>query len=537
MPEVFSTRAFPSLEGEGWRLGEKPNRVKFEPSLEKLGGPGLGFLALFGGQILLIYLVQAQLAEVLMAKPEFLFLRVLPGLVWPLALAWLGSAWLARRRPAGPATAVPLGFSLGTTQLIVAGLLIPIFRQGMAQGISAESAGGLAWSASVALTLLVGLVQLMIAPFAHRLAGTLSLSLCLALGAALALVSTVNYLPWLQLHPFLVVAGVLPLAAFVLVGLPRPFALPLGWLVLGAGWVAQVASGTGFTLPDLSGSLLPNWEFRWVEQGLGYLWVQPEFLSVAVPLMLALQMRDLLLLRECQSQPNPPSARSTLLGLGLLNVFGASLGCGLPLSVLPGYLGYKRLGAGQFFSQAAGLFLLFLALLGGFGPVCSWLPLPTLGVVFVAQRLLSAGTSVNLLAAPSGFLLVAAWLPFLMFGGDSRSTLVGLVWGGMAVTLLRGTPNQTAWVCLAGSLLSWSGILHQARWAPDFDPMAGTYLVLAILFRIGHVIRTELPKDHAPPEPVAPDLPSDSSDSHGMSAFGIPGDSRSAEGAGSSHAG
>ena len=499
---------------------------------ENVGGAGLSLLALLGGQLVLIYVVQAQLAETLVSKPEFVYLTVLPGLVWPLALAWLFSAWQARRHAAsspqtGWATAIPLGYSLASAGMIGLGLLVPIFHQGVAQGHSVENAGSLAWSAAVAVTLLVGLCQVMLAPIAHRLAGALSLPVCLALGGALAGASIVARIPWLLQHPLLVYGGLVPLVAFVLVGLPRPFGLSLGWITLGAGLVAQISSGTTFELPDLSGSLLPNWQIDWIQDGLAYLWLQPEFLSVAVPMLLACLVRDLVLLRECQSQPNPPSVRNTLLGVGLLNILGACLGCGLPLGVLPGYLGYRRWGGGQFYSQGSGLLLAAFGLLGGFGTVFSWLPLPTLGTVLVAQLLISAGISVNQLGAQSGYLLVACWLPFGANLGEGFALVVSLIWGGIAVTAHSDRLGKAAWVCLAGSLLASTGMLHRNVWDPDFDPVAGAYLFTAILFRIGYVMRAEAPATSEPPPPLVPELPSDSSESPDKTACDSPVDSPS----------
>lgn len=506
---------------------------------ETRAGGGLSKLALLGGQLLLIYLLQGQLAQGLVSKPEFIYLTVLPGLVWPLVVAWLFSAWQARRHPgssaaAGWVTAVPLGFNLVAAGWLSSGLLLPVFRQGVAQGIAVENAGNLAWSAAVACTLLVGLLQLILAPLAHRLVASLSLSVCQTLGAALAGTLVLALLPWLQQHPLLSLSGLLPLLAFGLVGLPRPFGLSLGWLLLGAGLCAQLASSTPFELPDLAGMLLPNWRVGWIEGGLQYLWLQPEFLSGAIPLLLVALVRDLVLLRECQSQPNPPSVRSTMLGLGCLNVLGACLGCGLPLGVLPGFVGFRRWGGGQFYSQASGLLLATLGLAGIFGAAFRWIPLPTLGVVLAVQLLVSALASLNRLPHPHGALLLAAWLPFWNSSGESPALLVGLVWGGLAVTAQAGRWDQAARVALLGCILAYTGILHHNLWQPDFDPVAGTYLAAAVLMRIRHVMSSVPPKERELPPPAGPEPPDDSTGSPGTLAFGIPADSRSAEGAGSS---
>lgn len=497
---------------------------------EKVGGAGLSLLALLGGQLLLIYMVQAQMADVLVSKPEFVYLTVLPGLVWPLALAWFYSAWQARKHPgsspqAGWVTAIPLGYSMASAVLLGVGLLGPIFRQGVAQGNQIQQAGNLAWSAAVALTLLIGLCQLMLAPVAHRLTRALSLPVCLALGAALAGLSLLLRLPWLVQHPLMALGGLLPMVAFLMAGLPRPFGLSLGWIVFGLGLCAQLASGTTFELPDLSGSLLPNWQITWIEDGFQYLWLQPEFFSVGIPLIVAALARDLVLLRECQSQPNPPSARATLLGLGLLNVLGAGLGCGLPLGVLPGFLGYRRWGAGQFYAQAGGLWLAAFGLLGGFGTAFSWLPLPTLGLILVAQLLTSAASSVNQIGVQPGYLLVACWLPFTANSGEGFALLVGLVWGSIAVTARADRLGEAAWVCLAGSLLAYTGMLHRNLWDPDFDPQAGAYLVTAVLLRIGHVMRAGAAAESVPQPPPAELLPPDSSESPDKLACDTPADS------------
>lgn len=496
---------------------------------EKLGGAGLCLLSLLGGQLLVIYLLQSQLSEALHARPEFLYLHVLPGLVWPLAFSWLFSAWQARRHPGsskqGWVTAVPLGFSLPQVTLLTVSLMIPIYRQATAQ-LQVDAASNVTWSACVALTLLVGLCQILLAPFAHRLTGKFSLSLCLALGSALAISSLTGMLPWMEQQPLLLLAGLLPLAAYLMVGLPRPFGLSNGWLVLITGVIAQLASGTSFEVPDYQSTLLPNWQLSWIESGLQYLWVQPEFLTVAVPVIVAALLRDLVLLREAQVQANAPAPRSTLLGLGVLNVLGACLGCGLPLAILPGYLGYRRWGGGQFYSQAAGLLLGLFALLGGFGRFFAWMPLPTLGFVLAALLLTSAANSVNWIRQPNGILLASCWLPFLAGIGSGSPLLMALVWGGIAVCVQGDRLSAAAAVALGGSVLTASGILHRHLWDPDFDPLAGTYLLLALVLRVGHLV----PHSAAPaaPPPPAQELPTDSNESPGRSASGIPADSPSA---------
>lgn len=502
------------------------------PREEKLGGAGLCLLSLLGGQLLVIYLMQAGLSESLFYRPEFVYLRVLPGLVWPLAASWLFSAWQARRHPGNTGqssvTAIPLGYSLGLATLLAASLMTPMYHQALAQKLPSESAGNLTWSACVALTLLVGLCQILLSPIAHRLVYSLSLSLSLSLGAAIAVNSMGGFLPWVQLHPLLLVAGLVPLAAYLIVGLPRPFGLSTAWLVLGAGLLAQIFSGTNFEVPDYQSTLLPNWQLSWIEEGLRYLWLQPEFLTVCVPVVVAALTRDLVLLRESQSQPNPPLARNTLLGLGCLNVVGACLGCGLPLGILPGYLGYRRWAGGQTYSQAAGLLLVLFSLLGGFGLAFAWVPLPTLGILLAALLLTSASSSINQTRQPNGILLACCWMPFLVNLGSGSPLLLALIWGGMAVSVQEGHLVRASLVALLGSLLTATGVLHRNLWEPDFDAMAGAYLLLAILLRVGHVAPGLLPAVGAPPRPPAPESPPGNSENPDTSVCDNPVDSPSA---------
>lgn len=507
------------------------------PSSGKLpGGASLSFLALLGGQLVLIYLFQQQLAEVLVTKPEYLYLRVLPGLTWPLCFAWLFAAWRARSRRA---TALPLGYSLLGALWLVTAVLQPIFRQGLAQGIGVERAGSLAWSAGVALTLIVGVGQLVLAPLAPYLLRWWSRSLCLCLGGAISLVQVALILPWMMANPLLSVSGLIALA-FLPVGLPKPFGLSAAWLAVGAGCMAQVVSSTSFPVPELSGSLLPNWEWGFIRSGFDFLWVQPEFLSGAVPMILGSLMRDLVLLRESQSQDSPPRVGVTLLGVGFLNVLGAFIGCGLPLGVLPGFLGFRRLEGGQLYSQAAGLALLALCLLGGFSQLVSLLPLPTLGVLLSGQLLLSASTGLNGMGPNAGTLLAASWLPLFASVGTGSNALspaaylTSLVWGGIAVSVRSQQFDAAAWVSLSGSVLASTGLLHGRGFTMEFDEFAGAYLTLAILFRVGHLLRERpAPATPEPPPALDEEILLDNNENLGRLAFDNPGDSRSAEGAGS----
>lgn len=489
--------------------------------VEKLGGAGLCLLSLLGGQLLVIYLLQAQLTGALFSRPEFLYLRVLPGMAWPLVAAWLFSAWQARRNPG--VTALPLGYSLGLATLLSTSLMAPMYQQAIAKMLP-ESACSLTWSACVALTLLVGLSQILLAPFAHRLSFSLSLPLCLSLGAAVSIQSLSGLLPWLQEHPLMALAGLVPVVAYLVVGLPRPFGFSAAWLVLGTGLAAQLFTGSSFEVPDFHSTLLPNWQLSWIEDGLQFLWLRTEFLTVAVPVLVASLIRDLVLLRESQAYPNAPSARTSMLGLGLINVLGACLGCGLPLAILPGYLGYRRWGGGQFYSQAAGLLLVLFSLLGGFGQFFAWVPLPTLGIVLAALLLSSAGVSIQQVRQPNGALLACCLAPFLAGVGTGSPLLLGLIWGGIAVSVQGQRFSKAALVALAGSVLTASGVLHRDLWEPDFDPLAGTYFLLAILLRVGDVALAA----QRLPRPPALESPSGNSESPSKSVSDSLGDSPSA---------
>lgn len=490
------------------------------------GGAGLSLLALLGGQLLLLSLLQTQLADVLVIKPEYFYFHVLPGVVWPLAGAWLFSAWRARHRPRS--TALPLGYSLITTVAVVTGVLTPVYRLGLGQGLNTEQAGDLAWSAGLALTLLIGVSQLLLSLVAPLVLRTWSPSLFLALGSALAGGALAAYLPGLLQQPLLSMAAWLPLTAFALVRLPRPFQLSLAWIVLGVGLMAGVLTGTSFDLPGSSGMLVPSWHGEALLRGLESLLLQPEFLSAVVPLWIVCLARDLLLLGESQTLPHPPERRSALVGSGLFNILGAVLGCGIPLGLLPGFPGFQRWGANQFYCQGAGILLVCLSL--GAGAV-DWLPLPTLAAVLVVQLLVSGATSLNRLGEKPGYLMAACWLPFLATTGDHNVLLTGLIWGGLALTASSGEFGKAAWVALGGSLLAFTGVLHHNVWNPDFDPVAGGYLLLAVLLRIGWVVR--LAEARAVLPPVAGAESGDSSENRSMSAFGIGGDTRSVEGAGS----
>ena len=483
-------------------------------------GAGLCLLSLLGSQLLLIYLLQGKLAQLLVSKPDYLYLRVLPGLAWPLILAWLFSAWYARRTPGS--TAVPFGFSLTLALAVVANLLAPIFRYGLGQGMSVETAGHLAWSAGVALTLLTGLSQLLLSAIAPLWSHLLPRTLCLALGAWLAIEATTAYLPWLGDHPLMAMAAWFPLLAFAVVGLPRPFGLSLGWLCLGFGMLTQLFSGERFLLPDFEGSLLANWEPHFMADGLQSLTVVPELFSAALPLFFLSLAKDIVLLGEAQSLEKPASCRAHLAGLGMCNLLGAALGCGVPLGVLPGLTGFARWGGGQFYSQAAGLLLLAFSLLGGFGTLVGLLPLPTFGALVVVSMLFAAGTSLQQRSL-SGSMLAAAW------AGSQVNLFLGLVWGGLAEAFSHRYLGLASGMALLGSVLAATGLLHRGEWNPDFDPLAGGYLLMAVVLHLGWL----LPSASPPPPPPVPDEPSDSSENPGRSAFGIPAGNPSVEGAGS----
>lgn len=499
----------PPLTGSAAGSAETPGDQAKAPHRPLAGGGAMGLLALLGGQWLALFLLHERLTERLGLRLETSALRVLPGLVWPLGLAWLAAAWQARRRRRS--TALPLGFHFGSALWVTAAVLAPAYKQAIAHRTDADGATLAAWSAGVAMTALVGVGQLLLAPLATRLLRSWSRELALSLGGFLALSSVALMLPFFTQYSLLAVVGLLALFTFVPLGLPRPFGWSAAWLALGAGLTVQLMDHTIFELPQSVGSLLPNWEWDQVSSGLGSLWLQPEFLLAAVPLLVGTLVRDLVLLKEASSTDPSLQPTSSLAALGLLNLGGSLVGCGFPLGVLPGFPALRRIAAGQGYSQAAGLLTVLAALLGWLPVLISWAPLPTLGVLLAGTLLLSAGQSFNSLASGSGYLLAAAALPFFLETDSVHAPsalLIALVWGGLAACMKHRNWAAAVWICLTAAVLASAGVLHHARWSWDFDPVAGAYLTLAAVFHLAYVYGTAL----APPRAAAsPSLDQESS--------------------------
>ncbi len=102
--------------------------------------------------------------------------------------------------------------------------------------------------------------------------------------------------------------------------------------------------------------------------------------------------------------------------------------------------------------------------------------------------------------------------------------LLGLVWGGIAISVQAERFSHGALVALTGSILTATGILHRNLWDPDSDPLSGTYLLLAILLRVGSVA----PVTQKSPPPPAPGAPIDSNENPDTLACDSPQGSPSA---------
>jgi len=498
-------------------------------------GPGLSLLSLLGSQLVLLYLLDQELARAFVLKPEQFFGRLLPSLVWPLCAAWFLSAWLARRRPGS--TAIPLGYHLGWALAFVGLLMRPFYLSTVGgQPIrNLEQGVWMAWTVGIVVTLAVGCGQLILALVRGLLMRPWSLPLLQFLGGVVALTTLAAYRDFLLEQPlyFVISAGLL--LAFHRLQLPRPFGLSVAWLLLICGAMCSLVSGTTFEVAALPGALLPQPRLELVPGAAELLWLHPQLLALAIPLALWALVRDAVLLEGADRE----RSRSHLLGLGLFNLGGAALGCGLPLGVLPGFSAIQRWSGGQFYSQAAGWCMLLLATTGGFDGSLGWLPLPVLVMAWGYLLLTSAGHSCQQMPAHRAW-WAAALAPWLLFSEpDFNRLLIGLLWGGLAMMIEVGRYDRAAWISLMACLVASTGMLHGGRWEPDFNLWSLTYFVLGAALRAAWYYHQEI----RPPAKVEPVLPaeierilSDSSDSPGTSVFGIPADSRPAEGAGSGSA-
>ena len=468
---------------------------------------GLGF------NVLVNVLVLTGLAAGVVNIPQHdVFHVILPALGIELLIGNVYYTYLARRlaRREGRTNvaAMPYGPSVPHMFIVTFVIMLPTYLS-TKDPIRAWQAG-LAWAFIIGLIVLLGAF---VGPYVRRWTPRAALLGTLA-GVSIAFISM---RPAGQMWEAGWIA--LPVLTIILIGfftnLKLPGNIPVGLaaLLVGSaiGWI-----GGFMSVPDVAAAAhdvaigLPSFRLDLLVSGLGHI---GPLLSTAIPLGIYNFTEGMTNVESASAAGDSYNLRSVLLADGIGAIVGSALGSPFPPAVYIGHPGWKEAGGRTTYSMASGIAIALLCFLGMFGLLGALLPTPAIvpillyiGLLIGAQAFQAVprahaaavviaiipnvaswaqGQMANVLSAvgyttvnnapgatlvpPSGTTpgsvpesaLVNAGVIYhglALLGGGA--ILAGLILGAIVAFLIDRDFVQAAIYCLAGSLLSFVGLIH-----------------------------------------------------------------------------
>jgi len=501
-----------------------------------------GFWALFADNLANMIIISGVCVYVLNMPPEIVFGRILPGLGVSLLLGLGFYSWLARRvarqTGRGDVTALPYGISTPILFVYLFLIMKPIAEQGMAEGLTPQEAGLLAWRVGMAAALFGGLLEAagaVLGPWLKQhlprpgMLGTLA-------GIALVWIATVPLAEIFE-NPIVGFSSL----AIIFVGLVAMYRLPLG---IPAGLAAIVVGtlvgfGTGHSSVSFenTGIFMPVPVVGDLVAGARALFGNPWILAIVVPAEVYNFIETMNNVESAEAAGDKYPVAACQLADGAGTVIGALFGSAFPTTVYIGHPGYKRLGARTGYGAAVGIVFFvgsvfgLVAFLHHLIPMAAVAPmLVFIGIVITGQAF-SANESKYAMAVAIAMvphvsnLLMTKWMSLAkVLAGDggiifspetitamklqgahvvghaalfNGSIIIGLLWGSLAAFLLDHKPLRAAIVAVAAMALSAVGVIHSPTLGLHLTHIVWGYGIVALLCGFLHLTGARIINDGA----------------------------------------
>ncbi|MBF1991810.1 MAG: hypothetical protein IGR78_21915, partial [Fischerella thermalis M58_A2018_009] len=308
-------------------------------TLRRLFLPGdiEGFVALALENFVKLILIVTLCQEVLGFSPNLIYGRILPGIALSVCVGNCFYAWLAyhegKRQSRLDMTALPYGVNTITVLPYIFLIMLPVRTAAIAQGVSPEAAGELAWQAGIVACLGSGVIKLALLWVVNFLQRYIPLAAHLSTlgGIALTFIAMGFFLRTFT-YP---IVSFVPLGIILLAYFGRvKFAIPAGLLAILLGTV--LAWGTGLMHWDnvnLKQALQPIGIYTpgiWLGQlwqGKGFLW---EYLGVIVPLGISEFICAFQNLETAEAVGDSYPRKSALMAQGMFTLLAAVSGSCFP---------------------------------------------------------------------------------------------------------------------------------------------------------------------------------------------------------------
>jgi AGZA family xanthine/uracil permease-like MFS transporter len=452
---------------------------------------------------------------VIKMPPGDVFGVILPALGIALVAGNVYYTFLARRLAArenrADVTAMPYGPSVPHMFIVIFVIMLPIYLR-TKDPIQAWTAG-IAWAFIIGVIVLIGAF---VGPYIRKYTPKAALLGTLA-GISITFISmnpagNMWKAAWIALPVF----GLLLIG--LLTDVKLPFNIPIGLVALLAGtaigWI-----GGAMSVPDVTAAAkdiafaFPHLKIGLLVDGLKNM---APLLATAIPLGVYNFTEAMTNVESAATAGDRYNLRSVLLADGAGAVIGSCLGSPFPPAVYVGHPGWKAAGGRSGYSMATGVIIALLCFFGMFGLLGTIFPTAAIVPILLYIGLLIGAQAFQATPRAHAAAVVAALIPniaqwatgqmdnVLAAAGTSAAQvgntalngagvvydglhtlgegaiLAGLVLGAIVAFIIDKRFWYAAAFAVAGSVLSFIGLIHGAKvgWNAD-GPVALGYLLLA----------------------------------------------------------
>ncbi len=504
-----------------------------------------GFFGLALDNLIQVLLIISLCSGLLGFPSELVFGTILPGVAISILLGNLFYSWMAIKLSdqtgRNDICALPYGINTPTVFIYVFLVMFPVKLKALSSGIDPDTAARLAWQAGLVACLGSGLIEFAGSFIAEKIrkAAPRAALLSTLSGIALGFIS----LPFLYRAFASPIIGFSTFAVIILIyfGQVRfKGKLPGGLVavVLGTAiyWLGGDGDASNFTKSTLAiqypipvlGDLLSAFEHGYFN----------EYLSIIIPMGVFNVIGSLQNIESAEAAGDLYPTRQALSMNGIGTVVAAVFGSCFPTTIYIGHPGWKGLGARAGYSILNAIFVSVLCLSGTAVLVAHAIPIEAgmaivlwIGIVITAQAFQSTPRN-HAPAAVIGIMIgVGAWGTFMVKAGfRAADTLTGntLIWKDQANEIIQAFSSSdiflegslaleqgsifTAMIltaatvciieknfykaalwCLAGALLSLTGLMHSYVWDAKDTTLAFlhpawkwvfAYLLMAAIFAL-----------------------------------------------------
>ncbi len=358
-----------------------------------------GFFGLALDNFIQILLIVGLCQGVLGFSPNIIYGRILPGVALSLIVGNFYYSWLAfqmaKKENRNDITALPYGINTVSLFAHIFLVMLPVKLAAIAQGLSPDQAGELAWKAGLVACIGSGIIEFggaWIGDTLRKLAPRAALLSTLA-GIALTFIA-LGFLFRTYANP---VVGLVPLGVILLTYFGQvKFSIPGGLLAVILGIILAWTTGLNTWNNVIFTQTLKPINFYLPNIYIGELWQSKQifldYFSIILPMGLFNLIGSIQNLESAEASGDKFPASPCLAANGIGTIIAAICGSCFPTTIYIGHPGWKALGARIGYSILNGIVMAILCISGTVALLAYLIPIEAgmaivlwIGIVIVAQ--------------------------------------------------------------------------------------------------------------------------------------------------------